>query len=236
MKKIFILIICVLALAITARLDATPSIHGSSGFVTMPGTGTVNPGSIYLGGHFIGGEPSIPVNFGFGLSEVWELTGAIELVDNDPADPYLDVSTKYRYYNGSELHSAFGVSLNLAFDETGGEDKAKFSIYNVIGRYAFGGSFGVGFGYTFGNDDYINYWMGYSLEILSKVLYLETDLSNFSYRFPWFMADYQNTSRGIGNIDLRLHLGEMVILDFGILDGMDANRQGYIGGNVKLSL
>ncbi len=236
-KNLLTMFLVLSVMMFTSNLQATPVIHGSTGFVTMPGTGTVAPGTLYLGGHFIANEPCIPISVGLGLADSWELSGAFEIEDDCVADPFLDVSTKYRYYEGSELHSAFGVSANLAFEETGGEDSVKFSIYNVIGRYAFGGAFAVGFGYTFGNDDNINYWMGYSLEILSRTLYLETDLSNFPWRFWWGdPAEYQNFSRGIGSIALRLKLAKILTLDFGVLDAMDANRVAYIGGNFKFSI
>lgn len=236
LKNLLTMFLVLCFITFTSSLQATPAIHGSTGFVTMPGTGTVAPGTLYLGGHFIATEPCIPISVGLGLADSWELSGALEIVDDCDADPFLDVSTKYRYYEGSELHSAFGVSANLAFDETGGEDSVKFSFYNVIGRYAFGGAFAVGFGYTFGNDDNINYWMGYSLEILSKTLYLETDLSNFPWRFPWCYAKYQNAGRGIGSIALRLKLAKILTLDFGVLDAMDENRVAYLGGNFKFSI
>lgn len=232
LSLLFSMLLC--SVTLNATLDTTPSIHGFSGFVMMPGTGTIKPGTFLVGGHFIGKSPSFVVNGGSGLTDCWELTGALEIEDDCVTDPFLDVSSKYRYYNGSAFNSALGASLELAFDAD--SDNVKFSLYNVIGKYAFGGEFAVGIGYTFDNysNDYINFWMGYSLEILSKALYLDTDFANFSYRFPWLTsARYIDGNRGIVNVALRLHLADLLILDGGLLDTMDGDPSGYIGGNIK---
>lgn len=237
LRSVFSLLLLAIVIMSSSIMNATPAIHGGTGFVTMPGTGTIKAGEIYLGGHYIGGEPCIAINLGGGLIDKWELTGAFEDQKNGAGSPYVNLSSKYRYYEGSSAHSALGISSDIATDDASGDD-FKFSIYNALGRTAFGGEFAIGFGYTFesGNKN-VNFWMGYSLEILDKVLFIESDFSNIPYRFPWGGPGYTGIDRGIANIALRFHLFETKLrLDLGILDAMDENRKGYIGGNFKFNI
>lgn len=237
--KQFLILSAVLLLS-AAVLSATPAINGATGTVTMPTTGTIGTGGIVIGLHYITGYPTMAFLIGGGLTDEWDLTGAVEVDGNSEGapqiDPFLAIGTKYRYFEGS-IHSAIGCNIQNASDNDNVlADPTRFSIYNVIGRDALYGDFSLGIGYTFDNESNIDFWMGYSTEILSKVLYFETDFSNFPYRYYWWAWEFANPMRGFVNMAIRLHIGSLLTINLGSLDIMDDNRELYLGGNFRFQI
>lgn len=227
MKKIILLALIFFSQA--ALLPATPCLPGSTGTVTMPTTTTMGAGDLCLGVRYITGEPTTVVNLGYGISSQWELSGAFEAEDTVPA-PFIHAGTKYNYYQGGAINSSCG----LGFIHSSGNKDSKFSIYNVIGSSAFSGLFSVGIGYTFDESSYINFWMGFSAEILKNVLYFESDFSNFPFRY--YGAAFADTSRGVVNMMVRLKLGQIVTIDTGSLDILDTNREFCLGCQIRVNL
>ncbi|MDD5065891.1 MAG: hypothetical protein PHF84_02470 [bacterium] len=227
--KVKVLLFLAMMLSPITYLSSTPCLPGSTGTATMPTTPAMGQGNLFLGVHYITGEPTTVVNLGYGLTPKWELTGAFESEDTEPA-PFFHLGTKYNYYEGGSINSSFGLGMT----HSSGLKDSKFSIYNVIGSSAFSGLFSVGIGYTFDESSYLNFWMGFSAEIFREVLYFESDFSNFPYRY--FGSDFANPYRGIVNMLLRLKLGQIVTIDMGSLDILDTNREFCLGIQLRVSL
>ncbi len=227
--KIKIIIFVLMLMTGFTFLKATPSVPGSTGTVTMPTTPTIDKGDLYIGARYLTGYPTAIINLGYGLTPKWELTGAFESEETDPA-PFIHLGTKFNYHQGGSINSSFGVG----FINSHGQKESKFSIYNVIGSYAFSGLFSAGIGYTFDETSNINFWMGFSAEIFKDVLYFESDFSNFSYRY--FYASFTDAYRGMVNMVLRIKLAKIVTIDFGSLDILDSNRELIAGLQLRFSL
>ncbi len=229
--KSILFILFVVFTLLGVNLYSTPAVCGYNGELTMPVANTFGAGALWLGGHFVTGDPSFLVNLGLGITEEFEISGAFD-ADDHPMSPFFHMGAKYAYYNSREAGSAIGVTFQLA---TGSPSDNSFTVYHVISEGLRGFQYSLGLGYTFGNDSNINYWMGLSKELFGiKNLWFETDFSNFPYR-AWG-ANFANVSRGVVNMGIRVYLFDRTVrVDFASLDVLDTNREYTIGANILLS-
>ncbi len=229
MKRLLLLFITFSFIGV--NLYSTPVINGANGELTMPIAKTFKQGDIWIGAHYVTGDPTILANIGLGITRDFEFSAAFDK-DDSLLSPFLHVGAKYNYYRSRDFLSSIGVVFQNAF---GGNGDGKFSIYNVISQGLRGFLYSLGIGYTFDGTSNVNYWMGLSKELFGiKNLWFETDFSNFSYRYWW--ANFSNIYRGVVNMGIRVYLfDETVRIDFASLDIFDDNRQFTIGCNILLS-
>ena len=235
LKKVLVIVLLIglSVSAFAAKTGGTPIIGGGTGILTIPTASTIGSG-VDLGFYFIAPD-TIAVSAGFGLIPKLDLSVGFELDDDgSDTDPYLHLRGKYRFSGDNSTDKwAFGLDVTLAMGD-GAADTSQITIYIVNTYFLSSWQFSWGFGYTFDNDDNINFMVGLSKEIISN-LYLEMDFSNYPNRY--YGGSHMNSGRGIVNIGARLHLFDGVLrLTAGLFDAFDDTREFGLGVALKLKL
>jgi len=217
---------------VSGQYGGTPIVGGGIGIITIPSATTISTGFDF--GFYYINPDTIAVSVGFAVLERFDISVGYETDDANANEPFLHLRGKYRFAgSNSGDHWAFGIDYTAGLgDNASPGDYLSFYIVNTFFTTAW--QFSWGFGYTLESDDNINFMVGVSRKIVTS-LYLEADFSNFPNRY--YNSSHGNSSRGIGNVALRVHLFDSKLrLTLGLFDAFDENRELGFGAGFKLTM